>query len=246
VRTHEREFQSAQERYFADADQARFRWTTQDPAFAGVEDALIVPWLRQLPFPCLEVGCGEGTNLARLVRWGMPIGVDRFGAKARFAAAAVPGARIATADALALPFATGTFAGVLVRDLFHHLGDARRAAAEAVRVLRPGGMLLVLEANGRNPIVALQALLVPAERALRTFTPESVLDALSDLPLDDVRVVMAQGLPLRRLVLHYRFGVQWLGRSAASRAALAGLERAGERLLPQRRWSYTVVTARRR
>src|SRR5262249_51321001 len=157
------DFASTQERYFAEADRARFRWTTEDPAFAGVEDALVVPWLRDLPFPCLEVGCGEGTNLARLARWGRPVGIDRFREKARFAAGAVRGGRIATADALALPFADATFAGVLVRDLLHHLEDRRRAVSEAVRVLRPGGTLLLLEPNGRNPIILLQALVVSAE-----------------------------------------------------------------------------------
>jgi SAM-dependent methyltransferase len=239
-------FERTQERYFAAADQARFHWTTVDPGYAPVEDALVLPWLAELPFPCLEVGCGEGTNLARLVRRGTPVGIDRSPAKVRFAARAVPAARLATADALELPFADATFAGVFVRDLLHHLREGHRAAAEAVRVLRPGGTLLVLEPNGANPLIALHARLVPAERALRVSSPDSLRAALDGLPLENVQVAMAQAFPLRRLVLHYRFGLPLLGRSPLGRGMLVRIERAVERLLPRRRWAYTVVRARRR
>jgi SAM-dependent methyltransferase len=239
-------FQRTQDRYFAAADEARFHWTTTDPGYAPVEDALVLPWVAHLPFPCLEVGCGEGTNLARLVRRGTPFGIDRSPAKVHFAARAVPGARLATADALRLPFPDAAFAGVFVRDLFHHLSERQRAAAEAVRVLRPGGTLLVLEPNGSNPLVALHARLVAAERALRASSPESLLAVLADLPLDDVRVAMAQAFPLRRLVLHYRYGWPLLGRSTLGRGTLVRLERAVGRILPERRWAYTVVRARRR
>jgi SAM-dependent methyltransferase len=241
-----RTFERTQQRYFAAADQARFHWTTEDPGYAPVEDALVLPWLAELPFPCLEVGCGEGTNLARLVRRGTPVGIDRSPAKVHFAAHAVPAARVATADALHLPFADGTFAGVFVRDLLHHLRERQRAAAEAVRVLRPGGTLLVLEPNGANPLIALHARLVPAERALRASSPDSLRAALAGLPLDDVRIAMAQAFPLRRLVLHYRFGLPRLGRSTLGRGMLVRLERAVERILPHRRWAYTVLRARRR
>jgi SAM-dependent methyltransferase len=240
-------FQAAQDRQWEAADPAHFRWTTEDPAFAPVEDALLGPWLADLPSPCLEIGCGEGTNLARLVRRGrLVFGVDRYRAKASFAARAIPAARVAAADALALPFRDGVFAGVLIRDLLHHLPDPRRATAEAARVLAPGGLLVVLEPNGRNPLVALQARLVPAEAALRTFTPASVLAALAGLPLEPEETAMAQGLPLRRLLLHYRFGLPALGRPRLAARALEGLERIGARLLPRSRWSYTVVRARRR
>ena len=202
------DFQHTQDRHFVAADAAHYRWTTEDPAFAPVEDALLGPALAELRFPCLEIGCGEGTNLARLVRRGAAIGIDRSIDKLRFAAGVVPAARLVAADALALPFGDGAFPGVLVRDLLHHVTDRRQAAAEAV---------------------------------LRRFTPENVLAALAGLPLAPPRVEMAQGLPLRRLVLHYRFGWPALGRSRAGAALLARLEDFGSRLLPRRRWSYTVV-----
>ena len=240
------DFQAVQDAHWAEADAAHFAWTTRDPAFAPVEDALLEPHVATLAFPCLEVGCGEGTNLARLARHGTPVGIDRYPAKARFAASAVPTARVATADATALPFHDGAFASVLIRDLLHHLPEPRRATAEAARVLRPGGTLLVLEPNGANPLIALQGRLVPAEAALRTFRPSSVVDALAGLPLDAPAVTMAQGFPLRRLVLHHRFGVPALGRMRAGAQALALLERAIEAVVPRGRWSYTVVRARRR
>ena len=232
-----------QDRHFLEADPSHFRWTTEDPGFAPIEDALLGPWLTGVPFPCLEVGAGEGTNLARLAREGRPVGVDRSVAMARFAARAVPAARVAAANATALPFRTGTFASVLIRDVLQHGSQPRVVAAEAVRVLGPRGLLLVLEPHGRNPLVALQARIVPAERGLRHFTPASVLAALDGLALESASVAMAQGFPLRRLLLHHRFGWPALGRLRAAAAVLAGLERFGERVLPESRWSYSVVRA---
>jgi len=240
-----RDFQATQDAHWAEADAAHFHWTTRDPAFAPIEDALLEPLVGTLAFPCLEIGCGEGTNLARLARWGAAVGIDRYPAKARFAAAAVPAARVAAADATALPFRAGAFASVLVRDLLHHLPDPRPALGEAARVLASGGTLLVLEPNGANPLIALQGRLVPAEAMLRTFRPDSVLRALAGLPLAPPEVTMAQGFPLRRLVFHHRFGFPALGRWAPTATLVGAVERAAERLVPRARWSYTVVRARR-
>lgn len=237
-------FRATQDAHFDAADVDHFRWATGDPGFAPVEDALLAP-IADLPFPCLEMGCGEGGNLLRLARHGSPTGIDRYPAKLAFAARAVPSARLACADATALPFADGSFAGVLIRDLLHHLEEPRRATAEAVRVLRPGGVLVVLEPNGRNPFVALQTRLVPAEAQARGFTPASVQGLLGGLPLRDVETAMAQGFPLRRLVLHHKFGWPRLGHGARGAALLARLERLAERLVPRSRWSYTTLRARR-
>src|SRR4029453_2557629 len=86
-----KDFRTTQDRYFVAADAARYRWMTEDPGFAPVEDALLAPWLDALPFPCLEVGCGEGSNLGRLARRGHPVGLDLYPGRTRLAARAGPG-----------------------------------------------------------------------------------------------------------------------------------------------------------
>ena len=73
------------------------------------------------------------------------------------AGAAKPGAgglALAAADALALPFADGSFDAVLVGFGVRNLADVRAGVAEAARVLRPGGQLLVLEFFRADPAAA--------------------------------------------------------------------------------------------
>src|SRR5215471_18394866 len=51
----------------------------------------------------------------------------------------------AVADAQALPFQRGSFANIVGVDVLHHIERPRRFLAEAVRVLRPGGRLILME-----------------------------------------------------------------------------------------------------
>lgn len=51
----------------------------------------------------------------------------------------------AAADAQALPFANAIFANVVMVDVLHHIERPIRFLAEALRVLRPGGRLLMVE-----------------------------------------------------------------------------------------------------
>jgi demethylmenaquinone methyltransferase/2-methoxy-6-polyprenyl-1,4-benzoquinol methylase len=61
-------------------------------------------------------------------------------------------------EAERLPFAQGAFARILVVDTFHHLRDQRQAAAELLRVLAPGGRLVIEEGDVERPPVRLIAL----------------------------------------------------------------------------------------
>jgi SAM-dependent methyltransferase len=235
-----------QRRYFEEADAAHFRWTTAPgEGIADTEDALLGPFLPALEGPCLEIGCGEGGNLVRLARRASCVGVDLFPEKLRFAARALPATRFAAADAGALPFHDGAFRTVFVRDLLHHVPVPDVALAEAIRVLAPGGRFHLLEPNGRNPLVGLHARLIPAEAAARRSAPAPLAAQLARLPLRDVRVSTAQPLPLRRLVLHYRFGLPALARLWPARHGLAALEAVIGRLLPASRWAYVAISAER-
>jgi SAM-dependent methyltransferase len=238
-------FREIQRSHFEEADVERFRWTTRAPGFAETEDALLEPLLGPLESPCLEIGCGEGNNLLRLARHVRCLGVDLFPKKLHFAASTIPRAGLAASDAAALPLADASVRSVFVRDLLHHVPDPAAVLAEAVRVLAPGGALLLLEPNGRNPLVRLQTHLVEAERGARRFGVEHVSGLLRPLPLRDVEVCTRLPLPLRRTLLHYRYGLPALGRRRIARELLAGAEDLLGRLVPRARWSYVVASARR-
>ena len=234
-----------QRAYFEREDAERFDWITRAPGFAETERELLEPLLPLIESPCLEVGCGEGNNLLHLLDRASCFGVDLYPRKLAFAARQLPKARVVTADAGALPFADASFRSIFVRDLLHHVPDPRQVLASVVRVLSPGGRLFLLEPNARNPVVRLQTHLVPAEAGARTSNPTYVAGLLRGLPLSEIEVVTRQPLPLRRALLHYRFGLPSLGRHVPTRRALAWLERALGHLLPTSRWSYVVATARR-
>jgi SAM-dependent methyltransferase len=91
----------------------------------------------------LDAGCGTGYNLVDLGRLGRATGVDL--SSEAIALCRARGVRVARASVLALPFPDATFDAVTSFDVLYHawVSDDRAAARELVRVLRPGGLLLV-------------------------------------------------------------------------------------------------------
>lgn len=97
----------------------------------------------------LDAGCGTGGTLAwwqrRTGRTGKSgTGIDLSPVAVAFAARRGL-ARLGRGSATDLPFADGSFDGVLSLDVIYHLGvaDDRRALDEIARVVRPGGWACV-------------------------------------------------------------------------------------------------------
>jgi SAM-dependent methyltransferase len=91
----------------------------------------------------LDVGCGTGHHLARLVARGYRgAGVDGSGAMLAQARALV-GAPLAQGDVTRLPFASAAFDVALCVEVLRYLPDGGPLLREIARVLRPGGTCLV-------------------------------------------------------------------------------------------------------
>ena len=243
--SHDDEFRATQARHWSAVDADHFHWQTTGPAFAAYEASLLAPVRAGFATPYLEIGCGEGANFVHVGGQGLRFGIDAFLQKLRFAATAMPDLRLAAADAARLPFPDARMRCVLIRDVLHHVPSPADVVVEAVRVLAPGGRLFVVEPNGRNPMIAAQARLVAAEAGLRASRADALEGLLRAQPLVDLSLRMAEPLPLRRLVLHPRFGLPSLGRLRPVARTLDAVDDLAARVLPRARWGYVVCAARR-
>ena len=109
----------------------------------AVAAALLEPWARERRLRLLDAGCGTGFNLLAFARFGTTLGIDLSAEALRFCRER--GVRALRGSVLRLPFAAAAFDAVTSFDVIYHdwVGDDRAAVAEMVRVLRPGGALLV-------------------------------------------------------------------------------------------------------
>jgi ubiquinone/menaquinone biosynthesis C-methylase UbiE len=109
----------------------------------------------------LDIGCGPGGFMLALATCCRSMtGVDLSEvfveeANRAFSEAGLTGIDAHVASACALPFSDATFDAALMVDSIHHIDQPRLALAEALRVLRPGGRLVVFEPNRLNPLLAL-------------------------------------------------------------------------------------------
>jgi SAM-dependent methyltransferase len=241
---HNEGFLGLQRSYFSEADADHFGWQTGDPYLSASERELLELGRITPEATLLEVGCGEGSNLAHLgQRPGNTIGLDYSFAKVAWAGRRLPGRAFACGDATCLPIASASVDAVLCRDVLHHVQDKQLVLAEIVRVLRPGGQIVVIEPNGRNPIVRLQSLLIAAERGLRQSTSVSLLTLLDGVPINEVTLLRAAPLPLGRALFHYRTGAPRLSRFAGG--TVRRMEAMLGRVFPKDLWAYIIVRGQR-
>lgn len=168
----------------------------------------------------LEVGIGRGRTLPFYAGDIHLTGIELSGVALqvarRRADALGLNATLREGDAAALPYPDGHFDTVVFSFVLCTIPDDRRAVAEAVRVLRPGGRLLLVE-HVRSPNRVVRTI----ERLLQPLTLRRMADHLLREPLDHV---LAEGMEIETLERSW-FGV--VERLAARKPEADELEATG-------------------
>ena len=159
----------------------------------------------------LSVGCGSGTELLDLVRYGatpaLMAGVELESGRVRQARARNPAFGIAQADAGTLPFPSGHFDLVLQFTLLSSVLDPefrRRIAQEMLRVLRPDGTIVWYDFWADNP----------SNRSVRGIRAAEIRTLFPGCVCDIRRLTLPP--PLARRIVP----VSWLFAEVLSRARL--------------------------
>jgi ArsR family transcriptional regulator len=146
-----REHAEAAQRYFAanatEWDTMRALHVAEDAVEAAMQEALGTRVFDSL----LDLGTGTGRLLelfAPLYR--RAIGIDASSdmlavARANLDRAGITNAQVRLGDVHHLPFARNSFDVVTIHQVLHYLDDPEQAIAEAARVMRPGGRLMVVD-----------------------------------------------------------------------------------------------------
>ncbi|QYN34578.1 class I SAM-dependent methyltransferase [Pseudonocardia sp. DSM 110487] len=96
----------------------------------------------------LEAGCGEGYGAGMLAEVATGVlALDLDAATAAHVARRYPGAGVARANLVALPVRDGGVDAVVSLQVIEHLWEQERFLRECLRVLRPGGALVVSTPN---------------------------------------------------------------------------------------------------
>ncbi len=103
-----------------------------------------------------DLGCGSGVFTHLLHRRGFDaVGVDLSPKLIALGRLKYPQVTFQEGDVEHLPFATASLDGILLSGLLHHLPDPASCAAEAFRVLKPGGSFVAFDPNRMNPFMYL-------------------------------------------------------------------------------------------
>jgi len=142
----------------------------------------------------LDVGCGDGRLVEVFSRHGADVtGIDADPAMVEAAGLTTPFGAVLRGDALALPFADARFDLVTMVTVLCHVENPGKALAEARRVLKPGGRLLLWELGRASLWAAIRRLRGWAGngfwRSARFFAADDLatLAATAGLAVDSVR-----------------------------------------------------------
>jgi SAM-dependent methyltransferase len=120
------------------------------------------------PARLLDVGCGTGTLAARLAGLGYEVvGLDPSQGMLEVMKDRAPQVEAVRGSGTAIPFGDGAFDLSLSVATMHHIAapaEVREALVEMVRVVRPGGRVLIWDHNPRNPYWPYLMRRVPQDR----------------------------------------------------------------------------------
>ena len=151
--------------------------------------------LAELEGDVLEIGAGTGANLRHYGRAASVVALEPDERMARRIAEKLADARVpvevVSGEAEALPFPDARFDAAVSTLVLCSVGDPARALAEIRRVLRPGGVLVLLEhVRGTGTCARWQDRLTPLHRRLA---------GNCHLDRDTLAAVAAAGFDVRRV-----------------------------------------------
>ncbi|WP_425050771.1 methyltransferase domain-containing protein [Psychromarinibacter sp. S121] len=177
-----------------------------EPVMAGIVD----DYLAALDFPDggvhIEIGAGSGDisrQIAARAKGGGVIGIDPSEGLIAAAkkGAPVPGLSFETGDGAALRFGDGSVDNVVMHTVLSHVPDPARLLSEAARVLKPGGRLVVCDADFEKMSLG-NGFADPMQACAQYFAEHFVTDKYLTARLRPL--VMAAGLTVERFSLTSR------------------------------------------
>ena len=205
--------------------------------FYGQLQRIAKTWTAQAPRDVLELGFGQGFNLAYLAETYPGVrfaGIDltpahQAVAGQRFERAGLKNVVLTQGDFQRMPYADNSFDHAFAIEAFCYASDLKQACAEIARVLRPGGTFTLFDGyllrrpETFSPVEALAAELVAKGVALETFqVVEDVLAEARRAGMQDQGVTAfdAEIMPNLRKLERLTAAVirfPWLGRRALAR-----------------------------
>ena len=206
------------------------------PGSPGDHEHPLNPWLEGrlrrygADGPVLDLGCGRGYWLAWMRAEGMAVVGIEPDPRVRAGAAHAP---VAVGDGARIPLRDGSIGTVWCIHVLHHLSDPSEVLAEVVRVLRPGGHLVLAETVEDHPVISLGRRVWPSWDGVpiqSRFRAATLLELLGRAGLQVVEHRQHSLLSFAAWALPRGGRQVWRGLTKLEEALPAGLARFGAHL----------------